>query len=265
MILPPRTAFLALAFSVFAADVYAQTPEEIKQQLVGYKAEVERLESLLKKQQSQLRQLTLTNKGLKTNIDGLNLDLADKNSSIGNLNQDIDGLKRNVKDLDLKNQQLTHNLAESNTKLQDAYTLIEQLRYEKNILSDNKIIRIYPLSPKDSYQQFLARINRAESGFKFDDNAEEGELKITKEFDAQAEAWWIFDKTLDTILEVVLQFQPHRFDPNKTLLLAEPKLLQKTRFSNKPFEEQQDMDKVKLYRDKVLRMLEGELTKSSEK
>ena len=265
MILPPRTAFLALVISTFVAELHAQTPEELKQQLAGYKSEFEKLELRSKKQQTQIRQLLLSNKDLKTNIDGLNVDLADKNSSISNLNQDIDGLKRTVKEQDLKNQQMTYNLAESNAKLQDAYTLIEQLRYEKNILSDNKIIRIYPLSPKDSYQRFLVRLNQAESGFKFDDNAEEGELKITKEFDAQAEAWWIFDKTLDTILEVVLQFQPHRFDPNKTLLLAEPKLLQKTRFSNKPFEEQQDTDKVKLYRDKVLRMLEGELTKSSEK
>ncbi len=265
MKIAPRIIFLAWVISTFWVEIIAQTPEELKQQLISSKNEVEKLEFRLKKQQAQIRQLTTNIKDLQFNIDGLNTDLVGKNTSIGNLTQDVEGLKRNVKELDTKNQQLTYNLAESNAKLQDAYILIEQLRYDKNILSDNKIIRIYSLSPKDSRQQFLNLLNQAESGFKFDDNAEEGELKITKEFDAQAEAWWIFDKTLDTILEVVLQFQPHRFDANKTLLLVEPKLLQKTRFSNKPFEEQQDVEKVKLYRDKVLKMLEGSLAKSSEK
>ena len=172
MKIAPRITFLALVISTFWVETLAQTPEELKQQLMSSKNEIEKLEFRLKKQQAQIRQLTTNVKDLQFNIDGLNTDLAGKNTSIGNLTQDVEGLKRNVKELDTKNQQLTYNLAESNSKLQDAYILIEQLRYDKNILSDNKIIRIYSLSPKDSRQQFLNLLNQAESGFKFDDNAE---------------------------------------------------------------------------------------------
>ena len=51
MKMPPRITFLALFVSIFWVETLAQTPEELKQQLMSSKNEVEKLEFRLKKQQ----------------------------------------------------------------------------------------------------------------------------------------------------------------------------------------------------------------------
>ena len=173
------------------------------------------------------------------------------NAQIGKLNQEVriiqDTLSKRVTDLKNANQQIRH------------------LTYDKANLVDNRIVRIYNFSAADVRKQFLQSLSAAESGFQFDDALIDDEIQITRNFNDQAEAWWVFDKTLDTILELKIRIKPHLYDPQKSIVFGETKLLQKTRYSNKPFEEQHDQEKIKLYREKAFHMLEGKLKGTSDK
>jgi len=69
-------------------------------------------------------------------------------------------------------------------------------------------------------KQFLQSLSKPESGFQYDDALVDDEIQITRNFNDQAEAWWVFDKTLDTILELKIRIKPHLYDPQKVLFLA---------------------------------------------
>lgn len=173
------------------------------------------------------------------------------NLQIGKLNQEAkirqDTLSKRLIDLKNANQQIRH------------------LTYDNANLVDNRIVRVYNFSAADVRKQFLQSLSAAESGFQYDDALIDDEIQITRNFNDQAEAWWVFDKTLDTILELKIRIKPHLYDPQKSIVFGETKLLQKTRYSNKPFEEQHDQEKIKLYREKAFHMLEGKLKGTSDK
>lgn len=146
-----------------------------------------------------------------------------------------------------------------------ALSKVARLTYERNLLTVSDLIRIYRIAPARTLATLIQNLNQTESGFQYSVDSTANELKIVRHFDDQTEAWWVFDKTLDTILELTLQFKRDRFDQNRTLVFASSRLLQKTRYSNKPFEEQSDTEKIALYRDKTLKLVEGSLRKSSDK
>ena len=146
-----------------------------------------------------------------------------------------------------------------------ALSKVARLTYERNLLTITDLIRIYRVAPAKTLATLLQNLNETESGFQYSVDSTANELKIIRHFDDQTEAWWVFDKTLDTILELTLQFKRDRFDRNRTLVFASSRLLQKIRYSNKPFEEQTDTEKIALYRDKTLKLVEGNLRKSSDK
>ncbi|WP_080058475.1 coiled-coil domain-containing protein [Spirosoma aerolatum] len=214
---------------------------------------------------TRLQQSTLDNQRLQTQILSLQQTIQRRNDSIAQQQATIDGLRAKMSQLTAQNNQLQNDLSQRTTELATARNRITQLEYDRKVLTDNRIIRIYNFSADDVRKQFIRNLSAPESGFQYDDDLIDDEIQITRNFGDQAEAWWVFDKTLDTILELKIRIKPHLYDPQKALVFGETKLLQKTRYSNKPFDEQHDREKINLYREKTLRMLEGKLSGTSEK
>lgn len=213
----------------------------------------------------RLLQSAIENQRLQTQVANLQQTISLRNDSIAHQQTAIGSLNGQVGQLTTKNQQLQANLEQRNAELKAANTRILQLEYDRKILSDTHIIRIYNFSADDVRQQLIRSLSVPESGFQYDDALIDDEIQITRNFNDQAEAWWVFDKTLDTILELKIRIKPHLYDPQKAVVFGEAKLLQKTRYSNKPFDEQHDREKINLYREKTLRMLEGKLSGTSDK
>ena len=188
-----------------------------------------------------------------------------RNDSIAELHQSIQILSKEIGLLQKEADQLNNTITQRTDELKTATTQIRQLEYDKKNLVDNRIVRIYNYSAADVRKQFLQSLAISESGFQYDDALIDDEIQITRNFNDQAEAWWVFDKTLDTILELKIRIKPHLYDPQKCIVFGETKLLQKTRYSNKPFEEQRDQEKINLYREKAFHMLEGKLKGTSDK
>ncbi|MVM38651.1 hypothetical protein GO730_15685 [Spirosoma sp. HMF3257] len=207
----------------------------------------------------------LENQQLQTQITGLQKVIESRNDSITRQLTRIEGLNDQIAQLTTKNQQLLATIDQRTTELKAANTRIVQLEYDRKVLIDSHIIRIYNFSADDVRKEFIHNLSAPESGFQYDDGLIDDEIQITRNFGDQAEAWWVFDKTLDTILELKIRIKPHLYDPQKAIVFGETKLLQKTRYSNKPFEEQHDREKVGLYREKTLHMLEGKLSGTSDK
>ncbi len=166
----------------------------------------------------------------------------------------------------LQNHRLSQSLTERTGQLTEARQLAAHYDFDRKTLADPTVLRLYHTAPTDVRRTLLASLSRPGSGFTFDeDPAPSGQLRISRAFDNQVEAWWMFDKTIDTILELALTIKPHPFDPQRTVLVAESKLMQKSRFSNKTFELQHDTEKTNLYRDKAMSLLEGSLRGTSDK
>ncbi|WP_461089148.1 hypothetical protein [Spirosoma gilvum] len=218
--------------------------------------------SLLK---ARFQQSILDNQRLKTQIASLQQTIAVRNDSLAQQQTTISGLRNQLHQLTARNNQVQKELDQRTVDLKTANTRVAQLEYDRKILIDNRIIRVYNFSADDVRKQFVRNLSAPESGFQYDDDLIDDEIQITRNFGDQAEAWWVFDKTLDTILELKIRIKPHLFDPQKALVFGETKLLQKTRYSNKPFDEQHDREKINLYREKTLRMLEGKLSGTSDK
>jgi small-conductance mechanosensitive channel len=162
-------------------------------------------------------------------------------------------------------RQVEATLSQTQTNLDSAQQQIKRLNYDHTLFTTPALLRIYRFTPAETRAIFLRNLTQPESGFQYDIDSTANELKITRRFDDQTEAWWVFDKTLDTVLELTLRFTSHNFDTSRTLVYATANLLQKTRYSSKPFEEQHDPEKIALYRDKTLRLLEGNLRNTSDK
>ncbi|MFN8356551.1 MAG: hypothetical protein U0Y10_19010 [Spirosomataceae bacterium] len=174
------------------------------------------------------------------------------------LNKDVLATRDEVRKLTSQNAELSKKLSDSIASLKSLQEEVKRLKYEKAIWNDESILRVYSAAPQSVKESYLKTVATAE-GFKFTEGTDPNVLLITKQFNQQAETWWVFDKTLDTILEIALTIKPHGMDPKQTLVSASTKLLQKTRFSNQPFEEQRDEEKVHFYRDKVLKLIESKL------
>jgi hypothetical protein len=140
---------------------------------------------------------------------------------------------------------------------------IRRIKYENEILKDPAVVRIYDVSAAKATDALVARLSESSLGFQFDE--ENGSIKATKQFDNNAEAWWVFDKTIDVLLELNLRVAPHLYDPNRSVVYGSTNLLEKIRYSNKQYSPQEDTDKIKLYQEKALRLLEMNIRKTAVK
>lgn len=153
-----------------------------------------------------------------------------------------------------KIQKLSNDFSASEKRVVEA-------NYEKDILANPEIVRIYEASLDDVRLKYIGKLGDEKLGFKYDEK-DDNSYKITKAFGSDTEAWWVFDKTIDVLLEITIKFQPHKFDKNRTLAYVSTTLLEKVRFSNKQFAPQDDPDKSALYQKKAIRILEGDLKSS---
>lgn len=238
-------------FFFIGLQVDAQSPATLKRRLNEYKSENLQLKQENQNLHGYQKQLIQVVSGIR---DSLNIELA-ANKNLAAYIQRVTADNKAIKEENIKNyetiQKLSNNLASA-----ESYS--SKVTYENEILRDNTITRIYEVSLDAVKAKFIERLNDKDAGFQYDDNAENN-YKITKSFDGTAEAWWVFDKTIDVLMEMSVKLQPHKFDKNRTLVSVSTNLLEKTRFSNKPFTPQTDTDKVELYQKKAIRLLEGDL------
>ncbi len=228
-------------------------------------AETKVVRSQLNRTLDQLAISFKDNQKLQAELDRLTALLRLQRDSSNRVSGRVQGLQTVVKDFKTVNQSLEATLARKNTQLAERDQQIVRLDYERQLLMDSKLIRLYHSTPVEVRKQFIANVNRPDSGFHFDDDPLVNQLKITRQFGDQAEGWWVFDQTLDSVLEIVFTIKRHRFDANKTLLYADSRLTQKKRFSNAVYEQQSDIDKVNFYRNKALAFIEGSLAGTSDK
>ncbi|MDZ7935440.1 MAG: hypothetical protein U5M51_10880 [Emticicia sp.] len=204
-------------------------------------------------------QLTEENKNLHSYLRQLNQIISNVRDS---LNAQTDLSKR----LDFESkkwQESTFNVNKSfqvtQKDLATSQDEIRKLKYENEILKDPTIVRIYDVSAAKVKDTFTTRLNEASLGFQFDE--ENGSIKATKQFDSNAEAWWVFDKTIDVLLELNLRVAPHLYDLNRCVVYGSTNLLEKIRYSNKQYSPQEDTDKIRFYQEKALRLLEMNIRK----
>ncbi len=247
---------LAVILLLFFNDsIYGQTQTD----------KLKTLRSKLAEANRQNSQLTEENTNLHSYLRQLNKTISNVRDSI---NQE---LKLN-KQLDLESkkwQESTFNvnktLQASQKDLTAAQDEIRKLKYETEILKDPSIVRIYDESAAKVKEALIARLSESSLGFQFDEDATKGSIKASKQFDSNAEAWWVFDKTIDVLLELELRVMPHMYDPNRSLVYGSTNLLEKIRYSTKQYTAQVDTDKIKLYQEKALRLLEMNIRKTSVK
>lgn len=180
--------------------------------------------------------------------DSLNLQISNNNT--------LTNQKNTLED---QKAQLESKLTSTSTELSTAQKNIEMLKYDLALEKNNEIARIYNQPIAKVKESIIDRLSDESLGFQFDEDDSKGLIKINKAFDGNTEAWWVFDKTIDVLLEIKIQLKPHQYDSNKTLLFASTSLLEKVRFSNKQYEPQDDIDKAKLYQEKAIRLLESKL------
>ncbi len=206
-------------------------------------------------------QLTEENKNLHSYLRQLNQTIANVRDS---LNAQIDLSKK----LDFESKKWQESTFNVNKTLQltqkdlaTAQDEIRKIKYENEILKDPAIVRIYDVSAAKAKDALVSRLGEASLGFQFDE--ENGNIKATKQFDSNAEAWWVFDKTIDVLLELNLRVAPHLYDSNRCLVYGSTNLLEKVRYSNKQYTPQEDIDKIRLYQEKALRLLEMNIRKTN--
>jgi hypothetical protein len=245
--------FLSIIVCLFFIDLQAnaQSLATMKRRLNECRRNSNQLKVENANLHSYQKQLILVVSNIR---DSLNTELA-SNKNLALYIQRVTADNKVVKDENIKNyetiQKLSNNLASS-----ESYA--SKMAYENEILKDNTITRIYDVSLDAVKAKYIERLGDKDSGFQYDDN-EENTYKITKSFDGTAEAWWVFDKTIDVLMEMSIKLQPHKFDKNRTIASISTNLLEKTRFSNKPFTPQTDIDKIELYQRKAIRLLEDNL------
>lgn len=208
-------------------------------------------------------QLTEENKNLHSYLRQLNQTIANVRDS---LNSQINLSKK----LDFENKKWQESTLNVNKTLQatqkdlvTAQDEIRKIKYENEILKNPTVIRIYDISAVKAKDAFVSRLREASLGFQFEE--ENGSIKATKQFDSTTEAWWIFDKSVDLVLELNLRVSPHLYDANRSVVYGTANLLEKIRFSNKQYTPQNDTDKIKLYQEKAMRLLEVNIGKTAVK
>jgi vacuolar-type H+-ATPase subunit I/STV1 len=210
---------------------------------------------------NQLRQSTLEKQQLQSQLTSLQ-------KTISSLHDSISRQQAVIQELTSKSAQTAQvqaTLTQRADELKTSKTQIKELEYDRKLLSDKQVVRIYHLPVTEVRQQFIRSLSAPESGFQYDESQVDDEIQVTRNFNDQANAWLVFDKTSDAVLELKIRIKQHLYDPQKTVVFGKTRLLQKTRYSNKPIEEQRDPEKIALYQEKLLRMLEGKLNGTSDK
>lgn len=212
------------------------------------------------------------NKQLTEENINLHSYLKQLNQTVSNVRDSIDAELKLNKGLNLESkrwQEATFNvnksLQVSQKDLAAAQDELRKLKYETEILKDPNVVRIYDLSADKVKEGLISRLSESSLGFQFDEDAANGSIKATKQFDSNAEGWWVFDKTVDVLLELNLRVAPHQYDANRCLVYGSTNLLEKIRYSNKQYTPQDDVDKIKLYQEKALRLLEMNIRKTTNK
>lgn len=247
-----RLLFIVSTLLLYTTLSYAQIDRATKQ-LKNKLSAVTRLNN----------QLTEENKNLHSYLRQLNQTISNVRDS---LDSQID-LSKKIDFESKKWQESTFNvnktLQTTQKDLTTAQDEIRRIKYENEILKDPAVVRIYDVSAAKVKDALVSRLSEASLGFQFDE--ENGSIKATKQFDSNAEAWWVFDKTIDVLLELNLRVAPHLYDPNRCLVYGSTNLLEKIRYSNKQYSPQEDTDKIKLYQEKALRLLEMNIRKTAVK
>ena len=229
--------------------------------------------------QAQIDRATRQLKNKLSTANRLNNQLTEENKNLHNylrqLNQTVSNVRDSLniqidlsKKLDFESKKWQESTFNVNKTLQatqkDLATAQDEIRktkYENEILKDPAIVRIYDISAAKAKEALIARLSESSLGFQFDE--ENGGIKATKQFDSNAEAWWVFDKTIDVLLELNLRVAPHLYDPNRCVVYGSTILLEKIRYSNKQYTPQEDIDKIRLYQEKALRLLEMNIRKTN--
>lgn len=221
---------------------------------------------------NRISELTRNNTQLTEENLNLHSYLRQLNQTISNVRDSINAEVKLNKQLDLESkkwQESTFNvnktLQASQKDLSSAQDEIRKLKYETEILKDPTIIRIYDESSAKVKESLIGRLSESSLGFQYDEEGGNGNIKATKQFGNDTEAWWVFDKTIDVLLELNLRVAPHMYDPNRTLVYGSTNLLEKVRYSNKQYTPQDDHDKIRLYQEKAMRLLEMNIRKASVK
>lgn len=219
---------------------------------------------------NKLAEVTRLNTQLTEENTNLHSYMRQINQVVSNVRDSLNSESKLTKQLDFESkkwQEATFNVnktLQANQKdLTTAQDEIRKLKYESEILKDPTVIRIYDVSAAKVKESVTAQLSEKSLGFNFDDNISQGIIKATKQFGTDTEAWWVFDKTIDVLLELELKIVPHLYDPNRSLIYGKTNLLEKIRFSNKQYTPQEDVDKIKLYQEKALRLLETNIRKSN--
>lgn len=140
-----------------------------------------------------------------------------------------------------------------------------RLNYERQLIADPRAVRIYKFPLAEVRKTFLENLTKKDSGFGLESESSATVLIVSRQFNEQAGNWWGFDKINDGLLEVTLRLIEHPFDPQRAVVYADTKLLQKEHNGTKLYADQSDPEKLTLYRDRTLRLLEGFLRNTSEK
>jgi len=215
----------------------------------------------LKSLRNKLAEVNRQNTQLTEENTNLHSYLRQLNQTISNVRDSINLEIKQKRQIDLESkkwQEATFNvnktLQSSQKELSSAQDEIRKLKYETEILKDPTILRIYDESAGKVKESFISRLSESSLGFQFDEDG--GSLKATKQFGSDTEAWWVFDKTIDMLLELNLRVVPHQYDANRSVVYGSTNLLEKVRYSNKQYTPQDDTDKIRLYQEKAIRLLE---------
>lgn len=220
----------------------------------------------------RLAECTTTNRQLEEEIIAVQRNNTSLINKIGSLRdslalqtQKTTATEKSKAELQANYEQLQIKLGSTNSTLNSTQKMVEKLEYELEIQQNPAIGRIYDFSPEKVKEALIARLSESSLGFQFDEDEIDGTIKITKAFDGNTEAWWVFDKTIDVLLEMKMQLKPHKFDANRTLVYVSTILLEKVRYSNKQYQPQADNDKSRLYQEKAIRLLETNIRKQTKK
>lgn len=244
-------AFLCISLHLSAQNAQQQKINTLRRQLTECSENKKQLEYENTNLHDYQKQLLFTVSSVR---DSLNNTLKSRNDLADKLSSEI-----------TKTNNLTLDLNKTKENLSNTSFALEKANYEISLLQDPQIARVYELDIESLKKALNERLSQASLGFQFDEDVIKNQFKITKAFDGNAEAWWVFDKTIDVLLEMNLKLEPHKYEPNKTLVLITTNLLEKVRYSNKQYTLQEDKDKIKLYQEKAMRVLEENIRRRTNK
>lgn len=165
--------------------------------------------------------------------------------------------QKQLQQLKQENRQYEKQGAIRKSYLDSVDRLAAQLNYDRQLLTDPRVVRIYKFPLTGVRKTLFENLTNNKSGFSYEGEPSANKLVVTRQFNKQTEAWWGFDKNNDSLLEVTLRLLEHPFDSQRAIVYADTKLLQKSRSAHKLYEDQSDPERLTLYRDRTLRLLEG--------